>query len=89
VASGLAQRIADAKDRRQVKLTLTEAGVKVHRKALLVVFDLNGRLLEAVPEDQRRAAARVLQAIVRTLAPNQTSQKSIIHYSREALQDDA
>ena len=88
VASGYVERSADAKDRRQVRLSLTPVGSEVHRKALLVVFELNGRLLEAVPETERRTAARVLQEIVRALAPNAAAEKSIIHYSREALRDE-
>jgi DNA-binding MarR family transcriptional regulator len=88
VASGYVERSADAKDRRQVRLALTPAGREIHRKALLVVFDLNGRLLETVSDADSRTAARVLQGVVRALAPNVTAEKSIIHYSREALQDD-
>lgn len=87
VAKGQVERSADAKDRRQVRLTITPEGRLVHGKALLVVFDLNGRLLEAVPDQDRRTAARVLREIVRALAPNAAAQKSIIYYSREALQD--
>jgi len=88
VANGLVERSADGRDRRQVRLVLTAAGREIHRKALLIVFDLNGRLLEVVPEEESRTAARVLQAIVRALAPNAAAEKSIIHYSREALRDD-
>ena len=85
VGSGFVERRSHAQDRRQVRLELTAAGVQVHRKALQQVFELNSRLLGAAPEAQARAAARVLQAIVRNLAPSQTACDSIIFYSREAL----
>jgi DNA-binding MarR family transcriptional regulator len=85
VAGGLADRRSHAQDRRQVRLELTAGGVQVYRKALYQVFDLNSRLLDAVPDDQGRAAAHVLQAIVRNLAPSQAACDSIIFYSREAL----
>ena len=88
VASGYVERSADAKDRRQVRLALTASGREIHRKALLVVFDLNGRVLGAVPDGESSTAARVLQEIVRALAPNPTAEKSIIYYSREALRED-
>ncbi len=84
VAAGLAGRNSNAKDRRQVRLSLTDPGRRTHRKALRIVFALNGRLLERVPAPERRAAARVLQAIVRALAPNEAAERSIIHYSRDA-----
>jgi len=85
VASGFVERRSHAQDRRLVRLELTASGAQVHRKALLQVFDLNSRLLGAVPDAQGRAAAHVLQAIVRNLAPSQTACDSIIFYSREAL----
>jgi DNA-binding MarR family transcriptional regulator len=87
VASGYVERRSDAKDRRQVRLELTAEGAQVHRQALFLVFDLNGRLLENVPDEEGRVAARVLRDIVRNLAPNQSARDSIIYYNREALKD--
>ena len=89
VASGLAERGTEARDRRQVRLGMTAAGRKLYRKAVLVVLDLNGRLMAGVPEGEGRAAARVLREIVQALAPNETALKSIIHYSRDALRDES
>lgn len=87
VATGYVERKGHAQDRRQVRLELTPAGVQIHRRALFLVFELNSRLLGGVPETRGRAAARVLQAIVRNLAPSQTACDSIIFYSREALEE--
>jgi DNA-binding MarR family transcriptional regulator len=85
VAGRLVERRSDAKDRRQVRLELTAEGVQLHRKGLHLVFDLNSRLLDSVPDEAARSAARVLQEIVRQLAPSRTARDSIIHYNREAL----
>jgi len=87
VASAFVERKSDARDRRQVRLELTAQGAQIHRRALMVLFDFNGRLLDGVPDERARAAARVLQDIVRNLAPNQSARDSIIFYSREALRD--
>lgn len=85
VTNGFVERRSHAGDRRQVRLELTSVGVQVYRKGLQQVFDLNSRLLEEVGEARGRAAARVLQAIVRNLAPSPTACDSIIFFSREAL----
>ena len=83
VANNLAERREDPKDRRHVLLEMTEAGKGVYLKALAVVFELNTRLLDGVPESGRRAAARVLRQVVHNLAPNTTARDSIIRFSRD------
>jgi DNA-binding MarR family transcriptional regulator len=87
VADGFAERRSDGHDRRQVKLELTAPGRKLHGEALQLVFGLNERLMEAVEEAESRATARVLQKIVRALAPTEVAEKSIIHFSREGLEE--
>lgn len=87
VASGFVERRSHAQDRRQVRLELTDVGAQAHRRGLQRVFDLNSRLMGGVTQAQGRAAARVLQAIVRNLAPSRTACDSIIFYSREALME--
>ena len=84
VASGLVERRSDAKDRRQVRLEMTPEGAQIHRKALYLVFDLNGKLLQGASDEAARAAARVLQEIVRNLAPSAAARDSIIYYRRGA-----
>jgi DNA-binding MarR family transcriptional regulator len=85
VAQGCVERRGEARDRRQVLLELTDAGRATYRKALAIVFDLNGKLLDTVPEEEARGAARVLIRVVENLAPNRAARDSIIHFSREAL----
>jgi DNA-binding MarR family transcriptional regulator len=89
VASGHVERRSDAKDRRQVRLEMTPDGAQVHRRALYLVFDLNGRLLEGVSGEEARIAARVMQKIVRNLAPSASARDSIIYYKREAPRNGA
>ena len=84
VQAGLAKRSSDAKDRRHVRLELTSEGVRRYRKAILVLFEMNDRLLEGVSRVSARAAVRVLQDIVCNLARNEAARNSILYYSREA-----
>jgi DNA-binding MarR family transcriptional regulator len=85
VAEGWVERRGEARDRRQVLLELTDAGRETYQRALGIVFELNGKLLDAVPEADARGAARVLIRVVENLAPNRAARDSIIHFSREAL----
>ena len=86
VASGLVDRTAEAKDRRQVVLNLTDQGTVTYGKALNVVLNLNQRLMDTIPEPERRVAARVLMQVLENLAPNKSARDGIIHFSREGLE---
>ena len=85
VAAGLVVRNAEARDRRHVVLDFTDLGQETYRKALAVVLNLNQRLLDGVPEAERRSTARVLMQVVDNLAPNQLARDGIIHFSRQGL----
>lgn len=85
VATGLVDRTAEAKDRRQVVLNLTDKGAETYAKALNVVRNLNQRVMDAVPEPDRRVAARVLIQVLESLAPNKSARDGIIHFSREGM----
>ena len=87
VASGLVDRTAEAKDRRQVVLTLTDKGATTYAKALGVVLNLNQRVMDTIPEPDRRAAARVLMQVLENLAPNKSARDGIIHFSREGVEE--
>ena len=84
VSAGLVERKADAKDRRQVLLEMTEAGLDCYAEAVTVVRNLNGKLLEDIPEDSRRATARVLRHLVEQLAPSAAARDGLLRVSREA-----
>lgn len=85
VAAGLIDRTTEPRDRRHVILSLTDAGREIHARALAVVLSLNQRLLDAVPEAERRSAARVLMQVVENLAPSRLARDGILHFNRESL----
>ena len=85
VAAGLIVRNAEARDRRHVVLDLTDQGRKTHGAAMALVLNLNRKLMDSVPEEERRSAARVLMQVVDNLAPNPLARDGIIHFSREGL----
>ena len=84
VAAGQVERQTSARDRRQVLLDLTPPGLAIYLKALAIVFEFNGRILDGIPDDAHRATARTLKRVVENLAPDTLARESIIHFSREA-----
>jgi DNA-binding MarR family transcriptional regulator len=87
VAAGWAERLSEAKDRRQVLLQFTDAGRVVFAEAVKVLLAVNAQLVEGVPENARRATAKVLMQIVENLAPSRLARNGIINFSREGLGD--
>jgi len=85
VAAGQVERQTTAHDRRQVLLDLTPQGRAAYLKALGVVFEFNRRILDGIPDEAHRAAARTLKQVVENLAPDALARDSIIHFNREAL----
>jgi len=81
-ALGLLRREPRGKDRRKVRLELTDEGRRIHDNAVHDVFDMNSGLLAAVSEESGRAAARVLQQIARALAPEEADRERVIHFRR-------
>jgi len=67
VASGLIDRVTSANDRRQVLITLTEAGQQAYRQAIRIVHDLNRRIVQEIPEDAQRTVARAKQRMISNL----------------------
>jgi DNA-binding MarR family transcriptional regulator len=67
VAKGLVERATPSADRRQVMLTLTDAGRDVHRKALKTIYKLNRQLLGDVPEETQRTVIRAKQRMLLNL----------------------
>jgi len=88
VDKGLVTRTSNPKDRRQVFLDITEAGREAHRDALAVVLAYNGRILNGIPEEAQREAARTLRAMAANLAPNAGARDGIIYYADPANDKD-
>lgn len=89
VVNSHVERKTTAKDRRQVLLDLTKPGREVYLTALSVVFEMNRRILDGIPDAAHRATARTLKQVVENLAPDAAARDSIIHFSREALAEEA
>ena len=66
-------------------LQFTDAGRAVFEKAVVILLEVNAKLVEGVPEESRRATARVLMQVVENLAPSPLERNGIIHFSREGL----
>jgi DNA-binding MarR family transcriptional regulator len=64
VESGLVERATPRADRRQVVLTLTEAGRETCGCSMQAIFDVNRELASDMSDDDRRAAVRMLQALL-------------------------
>ena len=88
VSAGWAERMSEAKDRRQVLLRLTDAGREVLEAAVKIIVGVNSASLRDVPEDVQRITARALMQVVDNVAPNQRSRNGIIHFSRGGLGQD-
>ena len=68
--AGLVERATPPEDRRQVVLTLTEAGTAACRRSLQAIYRVNRDLLGDMAEDEQRALARALDRLVERLAPD-------------------
>ncbi|HWA62904.1 MAG TPA: MarR family winged helix-turn-helix transcriptional regulator [Caulobacteraceae bacterium] len=60
VAAGLVQRSEAERDRRKVKLSLTDHGRAVVRQGVALVEAVNATLLQAIPEEDQRTMVRGL-----------------------------
>jgi DNA-binding MarR family transcriptional regulator len=64
VEAALVERATPREDRRQVVLTLTDAGQRTCRRSLRAIFEVNRELLANLEEEDQRVAARVLEAVL-------------------------
>jgi len=70
VESGLVERATPREDRRQVVLTLTEAGRETCGRSMQAIFDVNRELASDMSAAERRDAVRMLQALLGRLVPD-------------------
>jgi DNA-binding MarR family transcriptional regulator len=78
VEGGLVERATPREDRRQVVLTLTEAGHETCRRSMQAIFDVNRDLASDMSDEDRRAAVRMLQALVGRLVPDPTLRERVL-----------
>jgi DNA-binding MarR family transcriptional regulator len=70
VESGLVERTTPAADRRQVVLSVTDAGHAACQSSLRVIFRLNRDLLAGLDEEAQRAVARGFERFLSALVPD-------------------
>jgi DNA-binding MarR family transcriptional regulator len=70
VDAGLVERSTPREDRRQVVLTLTEAGKVACQRSLQAIYRVNRELLKGMREEEQRALARGLDRLIDRLAPD-------------------
>jgi DNA-binding MarR family transcriptional regulator len=64
VDGGLVERTTPREDRRQVLLTLTEAGKETCRRSLRAIFGVNRQILDGLADEDQRRVARALETFL-------------------------
>ena len=82
VAAALVQRATPSTDRRQVVLTATSEGLAAFRDALKVIYRLNVRALDGVPEELQRTLARAQQAVLANLGTDSDQTERLMRFRR-------
>jgi len=78
VEGGLVERATPRADRRQVVLTLTDTGRETCRRSMQAIFDVNRELASDMSDDDRRAAVRMLQALLGRLVDDEALRERLL-----------
>jgi len=78
VDGGLVERTTPREDRRQVVLTLTEAGEAICRASLQAIYRVNRTLLAELTEEDQRVTARALQSFLAALVDDPAMLKRLL-----------
>jgi len=84
VAAEMVERRTPASDRRQVELSTTEAGKLTVSQARPIVFELNKRVLEGVPDQVQRTVIRAEQRMFANLAIEPRAIERMLGFRRPA-----
>jgi DNA-binding MarR family transcriptional regulator len=84
VGRGLVERLAPARDRRKVNLTLTHLGKVVYRDAVAILKARNEAVLASVGPERLRDAARVLQTTLEQLTGDADLAADLLSFGRAA-----
>jgi DNA-binding MarR family transcriptional regulator len=85
VGHGLVARAVPERDRRQVNLSLTEAGEESYRQAVAILFARNQEILAEVSSDRLRDANQVLRTTLEKLVGNAALAADLTNFGRFAL----
>ena len=77
-AEGLALRVTPPEDRRQVRISLTEAGMRVLDDGKRVFYAMHHKAVEGIDPVRLREATRVLQDVVGNLLENPAAVAPVI-----------
>jgi DNA-binding MarR family transcriptional regulator len=83
VARGLAERAIPDADRRQVLITLTDAGRDTYRAALRTIAEVNRAALKGLPDEVLRTVAKAEQAILVNLSPSRDHARRLLTFQRD------
>lgn len=78
VECGFVERATPREDRRQVVLTLTEAGREIGERSMRAIFEVNRELASGMAEEDGRAAVRMLQALIARLVPDPALRERVL-----------
>jgi len=84
VAAGLARRATPPEDRRQVVLTLTEAGREACRRSLRAIFGVNRDLLAGLTEPEQRVLARAFESFLAALVKDESLRRRLLLRDEDA-----
>jgi DNA-binding MarR family transcriptional regulator len=82
VAEGLVDRWTPNRDRRLVKLALSQAGSELYGKAVKVMMGVSATAVAGIAEEELRQAARTLQAVLRNLIGDQHAVEELLSFGR-------
>ena len=85
VRRSLVARRTPERDRRQVRLSLTEAGQQLYARAVDQLLDFNCQALTGVPAERQRDISRGLAAVIRNLEPDPEMAEALIRFEPAAL----
>jgi DNA-binding MarR family transcriptional regulator len=85
VRAGCVIRTTPPQDRRQVVLTLTDAGRELCRRSLQAIYRVNRELLSDLDEEKQRELARALEAVLARLTPDPAMRERLTLRDARAL----
>ena len=89
VEEGLVERWVPARDRRQVKLALTDAGEALYGQAVAGLLSSNQRALDGLSGEDLRQCTRALQTLLRNIVEDEDVATELLTFFRPQSSPDA
>ncbi len=84
VKRGLAQRSTPPEDRRQIQVSLTDAGMAMFEKGRAIVMRLNRQSLEGMPIERLESLRENLNAYLLSIIADQDLARDVINFNHRA-----